>query len=196
MAVDEYIYDKRFFENTLKLEAPSARAFVRIIVEHFKPDSVIDIGCGIGIYLKEFEKLNVEILGFDGALEAVKHSLVGDKIQLQDLSKPLELSRRFDLCLCVEVAEHLPKTSENTLINSLIRLSDTLIFTAATPGQGDLSIGHINERPHAYWKATFRKQGFNFKSKLTEKIREEMIKKKVVWWVTKNLMIFQKDEKK
>ena len=194
MAVDANIYDKRFFENTLKLEGPSARAFVRIIIKHFKPRSVIDVGSGIGIYLKEFEKQDIEILGFDGAPDAVKHSLVGDKIHLHDLSKPLELNRRFDLCLCVEVAEHLPKTSANTLINSLVRLSDTHIFTAATPGQGDLSIGHINEQPHAHWKAKFREHSFAYISKLTEELREEMIKEKVVWWVTKNLMLFQKDE--
>jgi len=194
MPVDTRIYDEHFFKNTLKLEGPSAEAFVKIINKHFNPRSVIDIGCGIGIYLKEFEKQGIKILGFDGAPEAVKHSLVGDKIRLHDLSKPLKLNRRFDLCLCVEVAEHLPKTNENTLVNSLIRLSDTLIFTAATPGQGDLSIGHVNEQPHAYWKTKLKKQGFTYKSKLTGEIRKEMIKEKVVWWVTKNLMIFQKDE--
>ncbi|MFA6171199.1 MAG: methyltransferase domain-containing protein [Patescibacteria group bacterium] len=195
MAVDTRIYDQRFFDRTLKLEESSAKAVVNILIKRFRPKSVIDIGCGIGIYLKEFEKKGIGISGYDGAPAAIKNSLVGDKIKYHDLVKPLRLSRKFDLCLCVEVAEHLPETCENTLINSLVRLSDTLIYTAATPGQGDLLIGHINERPHAYWKKKLKASGFTYKTKLTGVVRKEMAEKKAVWWVAKNLMVFQKNEK-
>lgn len=196
MAVNTLIYNQHFFDRTLKLEESSAKAAVDILIKRFGSRSVIDIGCGIGIYLKEFERQGIEILGYDGAPAAIKNSLVGNKIKLRDLSKPLKLRRKFDLCLCIEVAEHLPKTCENILISSLTGLSDTIIFTAATPGQGDLSIGHINERPHAYWKDKFRKLGFTYKNEITEELCEKMINEEVIWWVTKNLMVFQKDEKK
>lgn len=192
MAVNTNIYDEKFFKNTLKLEEPSAKAAVQIINNRFKPKSIIDIGCGIGIYLKEFEYLGVEITGFDGAPEAVKNSLVGDKIKLHDLSRPLRLDSKFDLCLCVEVAEHLPKAYEDTLLNTLIRLSNTIIFSAATPGQGDESIGHINEQPHEYWINKFHGLGFAYQKYLTDDIRAEMAEKKVVWWIAKNIMVFKK----
>ncbi|MFA6393874.1 MAG: methyltransferase domain-containing protein [Patescibacteria group bacterium] len=186
------IYDKHFFQNTLRLEGPSAKSAIRIIIRHLTPYSVVDIGCGIGIYLKEFQKEGIEILGFDGAPEAIKNSLVGNLIKLHDLRRPLRLKRKFDLCLCVEVAEHLPKNCEISLIESLTGLSDTIVFTAATPGQGPASIGHINEQPHHYWKKRFKKRGFKYKKTTTQLMRNEMKSAGVVWWVTKNLMIFKK----
>lgn len=192
MAVDLKIYDNRFFKNTIKLELPSAKEAVKILYKIFKPKSVIDVGSGSGIYLAEFKKLKVKISGYDGSPAAKKESKVKKYIKFHDLCKPLKTKKAFDLCLCFEVAEHLPEKCGEILINTLAGISKTIIFTAATPGQGPKSIGHINERPHKYWIALFKKRGFIFKKKLSLEIRKEMREKKVVWWIVKNLMVFQK----
>lgn len=192
MTVNTKIYDQKFFNNTVKFESPSAKAFVSLLVKHFAPKSVIDIGCGTGLYLAEFKASGVNIAGFDGAPAALAGSLVGDKIKLHDLCRPLKLSRQFDLCLCLEVAEHLEPICAQTLINTLTGLSKTIVFTAATPGQGPKSIGHINEQPPAYWQNLFARKNFKLNKKLTAAIKREMKKAKVVWWLTKNLMVFKK----
>jgi 2-polyprenyl-3-methyl-5-hydroxy-6-metoxy-1,4-benzoquinol methylase len=191
MAVNTKIYDNNFFHNTVKLEGQSAEALVRILIERFAPKSVIDIGCGAGIYLAEFKKNHVAISGFDGSPAAIASSLVGDKIKQHDLCRPLKLSRHFDLCLCFEVAEHLEKTCADILVGTLTGLSQTIIFTAATPGQGPESIGHINEQPPEYWLKLFERKNFLINKKLTKKIKKEMIEQKAVWWLTKNLMILE-----
>lgn len=195
MAVNNKIYDQKFFDNTLKLEGPSAKAFVAILIKHFSPKSVIDIGCGSGVYLSEFKANHKEIIGFDGSPAAIACSLVKDKIKQHDLCQPLNLNRQFDLCLCLETAEHLEPECAETLINSLTGLSKTIIFTAATPGQGPLSIGHINEQPPEYWQKLFEQKNFKLNKKITETIRQEMADKNVVWWLVKNLMIYEKHEK-
>ena len=195
MVVNTKIYDQKFFNNTFKFENSSAKAFVAILIKHFAPKSVVDIGCGIGIYLTEFKTNNIEVIGFDGSPAAISGSLMGDKIKLHDLCQQLKLNRQFDLCLCLEVAEHLEKNCAPTLIQTLTSLSSTIIFTAATPGQGPLSLGHINEQPPEYWQKLFKQKNFILNKKLTEKIRRKMIDEKVVWWLTKNLMIFEKHEK-
>lgn len=194
MAVNIKIYDQKFFNNTFRLENSSAKAFVAILIEHFAPKSVVDIGCGIGLYLAEFKANDIASLGFDGAPAAMAGSLIGDKIKLHDLCRPLKLNRRFNLCLCLEVAEHLEPTGGQTLIDTLTNLSKTIIFTAATPGQGPRSIGHINEQPPAYWQKLFEQKHFKLDKKLTEKIKQEMKRAKIIWWLTKNLMIFKKHE--
>jgi 2-polyprenyl-3-methyl-5-hydroxy-6-metoxy-1,4-benzoquinol methylase len=194
MAVNTKIYDQKFFNNTLKFAGQSAKAVANILIKHFAPKSVIDIGCGVGIYLAKFKINNIEILGFDSSPAAVSGSLVQGKIKLHDLCQPLKLARKFDLCLCLEVAEHLEQTCAKTLINTLINLSPTIIFTAATPGQGPKSIGHINEQPPGYWQKLFKRKNFIMNKKLTKKIKQEMTGQNVVWWLTKNLMIFQKNK--
>lgn len=192
MAVNTNIYDERFFANTIKFESESARAVADILIKQFKPNSVIDIGCGVGIYLKEFASRNVEILGYDGAPAAIKQSLAGGKIKLHDLCQPLKLEKKFDLCLCIEVAEHLPEKCADTLIKTLVNLSDVIIFTAAAPGQGPRSMGHINEQEHMYWIDKFKDSDFDHYKELSNDLSKKMIEKKVVWWITKNLMIFKK----
>jgi 2-polyprenyl-3-methyl-5-hydroxy-6-metoxy-1,4-benzoquinol methylase len=194
MAVEYRIYDQKFFQNTLKLEADSAVAAVAVFYEQFKPKSVIDIGCGCGIYLKYFAERGVEIIGYDGSPAALKESLVGDKIKIFDLARPLRLEKKFDLALCLEVAEHLEEKDADTLVETLINLSNTIIFTAAVPGQGPRSIGHINEQWPEYWIAKFVSKGFTFQEKLTARLKEKLKDKNVVWWLTQNLMIFSRQK--
>ncbi len=192
MSVETHIYDSNFFDNTKKFEADSAKAFVNSIVNHLSFSSVVDIGCGVGIYLAEFKKIGKEVLGYDGAPAAIHGSLVGDNIKLHDLSLPLHVDKKFDICLCMEVAEHLPESAAETLVDTLTGLSDTIIFTAATPGQGSREIGHINEQPHEYWIKFFATKNFTFEKELSFSIRHELNETGVVWWIAKNFMLFKR----
>jgi 2-polyprenyl-3-methyl-5-hydroxy-6-metoxy-1,4-benzoquinol methylase len=192
MAVETHIYDRRFFKNTIKLESSSAKAAVNILIKYFHPKNIIDIGCGAGIYLKEFFERGVKIEGVDGSPAAKKESPVKEKVRIYDLCRPLPLKKKFDLCLCLEVAEHLPAQCAPTLIDTLVKASSLIVFTAATPGQGPRSIGHINEQPREYWIKKFKDKNFVLDKKLTAEIKKEMKNKKVVWWIVKNLMVFKK----
>jgi len=194
MSVDLKIYDEKFYKNAGQIIAPSVQSVVTILIKYFNPKSVIDIGCGNGLYLAEFMKAGKEVLGFDGSPAAIKISSVANKIKLFDLTQSLRLNRHFDLCLCIELAEHLPLVAADTLIKSLTSLSNNLVFTAATPGQGPKSIGHINEQPHQFWIKKFKAYTFAYNKKLTHIIKREMEQAKVVWWLSKNLMIFQKHD--
>jgi len=194
MVVETHIYDNKFFQNTIKLEAESASDFVDIILKYYSPKSVVDIGCGAGIYLNEFNKKGIKnLLGIDGAPSAREEFLLDkDKIIIFDLAQKYNFKEKYDLGLCLEVAEHLEEKDADNLVETISSASDDIIFTAAVPGQGPRSIGHINEQPHGYWIKKFENAGFNYLEEKTKKIREEMEKKKVVWWIVKNLMIFNK----
>jgi SAM-dependent methyltransferase len=194
MAVENHIYDRNFFRNTIKFEAKSAADFVDIVLGKYSPQSLADIGCGAGIYLKEFENRGIEdILGIDGAVDAAEEFLADKrKLVIHDLSLPYSFSRRYDLALCLEVAEHLPESAADVLMDTIVTASDDVLFSAAVPGQGPRSIGHINEQPHAYWAEKFEQRGYMFLGPLTEALQRAMAGKDVVWWITNNLLIFQK----
>jgi SAM-dependent methyltransferase len=195
MTVDTWIYDEQFFKNTIEFEAASAHSAASILYAEFKPGSVVDIGCGVGLYLAEFGKLGAEILGIEGSEYALPHSFVREKTLIHDLTEPLALGKKFDLALCLEVAEHLPENKADILVDSLAKASDVIVFTAAVPGQGPASIGHINEQLPEYWHQKFLDRGFRHQKALTEKLRQQMIENNVVWWITNNLMIFYNNEK-
>ena len=177
MAVEYHIYDQNFFRNTIKFEAASAANVAHILYQHYHPKSIIDVGCGCGIYLQEFQKLEVEIAGYDGSPDAIRESLVGDKIKLFDLAEPLKLNQKFDLALCAEVAEHLEEKNADTLVDSLVGLSNDIVFTAAVLGQGPRSIGHINEQLPEYWIEKFQRRGFVLQVELANAIKKEMKEK-------------------
>ena len=88
MPVESHIYNDNFFHNTIKLEADSAKAFVDIVLENFSPKSIVDIGCGAGIYLLEFEKRGIKDLwGVDGSPYAKNTFLLSkEKLEIFDLA--------------------------------------------------------------------------------------------------------------
>lgn len=195
MAVETHIYDNKFFKNTIKFEADSAAQFVDVVLKYYKPQSIVDIGCGAGIYLNEFDKRGVKnLLGIDGAPAANTEFLLDkSKLIIFDLAQKYKFKEKYDLCLCLEVAEHLEERDADILVETIIESSDNIIFTAAVPGQGPRSIGHINEQPHSYWIEKFKLKNFIYLESRTQEMREEMKEKGVVWWIVNNLMVFSKN---
>ncbi|MHB8903839.1 MAG: class I SAM-dependent methyltransferase [Patescibacteria group bacterium] len=192
MSVETHIYDHKFFKNTIKFEAESASNFVNVVLKYYQPKSIVDIGCGAGIYLKEFAQKGIKnLLGIDGSPAAREEFLLNkDKLIIFDLAKEYNFKENYDLALCLEVAEHLEEKDADILVETITEASNNIIFSAAVPGQGPRSIGHINEQPHSYWIDKFKKKNFLYLKSRTEAMRKEMKDLGVVWWIVNNLMIF------
>lgn len=103
------------------------------------PGKVVDVGCATGYWLAAFSSRGVgSVLGIDGdyvdwgSLRIDPASFVA-----HDLTHlPLPVEDRFDLALCMEVAEHLPPESATPLVAELVRLAPLVLFSAAIPDQG------------------------------------------------------------
>lgn len=153
-------YDADFFEYFRESSRRSAEAVIDVVEPVLAPQSVLDIGCGEGVWLSVWKARGVSrVLGLDGAASAVE-SLCIDSTEfvLHDLAQPFELGQRFDLVQCLELAEHLPETAAEGLVESLCAHAPAVLFSAAVPGQG--GEGHVNERPYEYWRRLFAKRGF------------------------------------
>ncbi|HET8538439.1 MAG TPA: methyltransferase domain-containing protein [Anaeromyxobacter sp.] len=137
----------------------SAAAFLERLDLGFSPRSVLDVGCGRGVWLEAWRRRGVEIaVGVDGAyVDPATLRIPRDAFVAADLSRPLDLGRRFDLVECLEVAEHLDPSAADTLVASLVRHGDVVLFSAATPGQGGEH--HVNEQPLTYWIGKFAAAG-------------------------------------
>lgn len=71
-----------------------------------------------------------------------------EMFQPQDLTTPLQLPRQFELAMTIEVGEHLPREQARTFVETLCRLSDIVLFSAAIPNQG---VEHVNEQWPSFW---------------------------------------------
>ncbi|MBA3376051.1 MAG: class I SAM-dependent methyltransferase [Actinobacteria bacterium] len=123
------------------------------------PRSVVDVGCGTGLVLEKLAARGVEVRGVEGSRAAIARSPVADRIVRANLERGVPQLGTVDLCLCIEVAEHLRPRSAERLVEGLTRLSRVVVFTAAQPGQPGTP--HLNCRPKSYWRSLFAHHGFS-----------------------------------
>lgn len=137
-----------------------AQAALRLLYPKGLPESVLDVGCGRGTWLRAALDLGVpDVFGIDGA--AIPESDFLCPYQLfrwQDLRERWDLGRRFDVALCLEVAEHLPVNAVSGLIVSLVKHADVIMFSASVPGQPGQH--HVNCQWPEYWQEMFNAHGY------------------------------------
>lgn len=110
-----------------------------------RPSSVLDVGCGHGLYLDIARQCGAtEILGIDGMDRSGTALAEGEYLKL-DLQKQHALGRKFDLVLYLEVVEHIQPDATDVLFDFLAKhATGTVLFSMAEPGQP--GHGHINCR--------------------------------------------------
>jgi len=135
---------------------------------------------------------------------------------VHDLTQPLRISRdgdieagladhhakRFDLISCLEVAEHLPLDSHQTLVDTIVRhlrykpnmddASGYLLFSAAPPGQGGEH--HIGCRPAVQWRGMFYERGISYRDDLTRQLSHLFgyVTGPATHWLAANLQVFDR----
>ena len=185
------IYGEDFYEHDVTAnQAQSANDVADALVELFAPQTLIDIGCGNGLYLHALSQRNVWAIGCDGSSHGVRLCPSDVFVFRYDLKEPLVVNRRFDLCLCFEVAEHIPTKYSRNLVQSCSHTSDTVVFSSAQVGQGGTD--HINEQPFEFWDALFKQEGFEEALKDTAALRHSFQERNVVHWLTNNARVYRK----
>ena len=167
--------------------AESAEEVTKLLWKLFRPSSVVDVGCGTGAWLSCFRNNGVQtVLGIDYYnFDEVPSLLAPEDYRKVDLTQPLQIGQRFDLALCLEVAEHLPPSASATLVENLTKLSDVIVFSAAIPGQ--MGFGHVNERWPSYWCRLFDQADFRTIDRLRYAIWNNP---RVEFWYSQNLLVF------
>jgi len=123
-------------------------------------NSAVDFGCGVGTWLEVLRDTGVgEVYGLEGDwLDRSLLRIPEACFSNADLTEPVDLGRRFDLAMTLEVAEHLPPEKAEVFVGSLVRHADIVMFSAAVPNQG--GVNHLNEQPPEYWAGLFAAHGY------------------------------------
>ncbi len=180
MANTIYVHDE------ITHNSSAAEQVLPLLFETFKPTSILDVGCGLGNWIEVAKKLTgAEIIGVDG--DYVDRRLLKideNEFVERDLTKPFNLNTKFDLAICLEVAEHLPESSAEGFIKSITNHSDVIMFSAALPGQGGQN--HINEQWPSYWQEHFNNCGFEMIDFFRFKIWNNT---QIEYWYKQNLFL-------
>lgn len=158
--MENAVYTNSFFQNRKQNALKSAQQICPVIYRQFQPQSIIDLGCGTGEYLKVFSDLGCKtVLGVDGDYIRRDMLAIEQKNFIAfDLRERFSIADRFDIAMSVEVAEHLPLDRARSFVEDLTQLSDIVLFSAATSHQGGTD--HINEQPISFWINLFEEKGY------------------------------------
>jgi hypothetical protein len=174
-------------------EARNARCAARIldiVLSHYRPASALDVGCGLGTWLRTLRARGVtDLEGVEGPwLDAGLATDPDLPIQKLDLENGFELGRRFELAICIEVAEHLSSAAAASFVASLLRHAPVVLFSAAVPHQGGHH--HVNEQYLPYWLDLFGRAGARPLDVIRPQIWDEP---DMFVWLRQNLVLFATD---
>lgn len=151
-----------------------------------RPESVVDVGGGQGAWCRAWQDLGVP------AVNCIDHpgALAGELMIPREIFIACDLSSEMppvvpsDWAMCFEVAEHLPENRSRNLVEYLTQCADTVLFSAAIPGQpGD---HHINCQPPSFWRECFSEFGF----RRIDCLRGRLVGRDLSYWWKQNLFVF------
>lgn len=165
-----------------------------------KVQTIVDCGCAIGEYVAGFLDRGITSWGIEGS-EAAEEFAKTQCISYYDLRLPLPSvmtasynadKRLSDLCMSLEVAEHIDEEYSDIYLNNLCALSKTILMTAAGPGQK--GVGHVNCQEKGYWEDKMRQRGYMRQPQLEVAFAsalEAKTNRREVLVYAKNAMVFK-----
>jgi 2-polyprenyl-3-methyl-5-hydroxy-6-metoxy-1,4-benzoquinol methylase len=189
--------DTEFYQKTLRPDRQhSYKVIAKFINRIAWPEikSVVDYGCGAGWilhYLKYYGVTDLVGVEPNKAALSVMDEGVASCVKFRTLKRNINLNRKFDLVVCLEVGEHIEDKFSDLLIDNITKHTNRLVFSAATPGQGGW--GHINEQEFEYWEDKLIVAGFRCNRKATEQFRIYLENKGAKKWYRKNISVFERE---
>lgn len=180
-------YDQTFYDIQSDGSYRSARRIVPLVLDWVRAGSVLDVGCGVGTFLRVFTEHGVaDVQGIDGDYVPRDRLRIDPaRFQGRDLAQSFDLGRRFDLVMSVEVAEHLEDARADVFVDTLCRHGDVVLFSAAIPDQGGTH--HVNERWPSYWIPRFAAHGYQVYDTLRPALWTD---DEVEYWYRQNVLLF------
>ena len=197
---DLSIYDANFYDDFGWEGREMCQWLLPLIRSVIPYWSFVDVGCGEGHYLRwllDHGFGQEDLLGIEGSAAALSRAVAPGIVQ-HDLRTPLHHPRKFDLAMSLEVAEHLEEEYAETFVDTMCSLSDSVVLTAARPGQGGLE--HRNEKPMLYWVRLFDDRGYAKDEGATVKIKQgaqlnKQMGNYVTPWIEPNVAVFRRADR-
>ena len=168
-------YDSDYFENGPQTKKSNYRDYswerlgsyfqrtARHIVDLFKPERTLDVGCAKGFLVKALDELGVDAYGVDPSTYAVSnaHPDIADKIQ-QEIAQSIPYPENaFDVVTCFDVLEHIPAREVPKTLKELLRVSKQWVVLRVVTREvkGDLDASHETIRDKDWWTEKIEKAG-------------------------------------
>ena len=133
-------------------------AYADHIAREIQPTSVLDAGCAIGLLVEALRARKIEAWGIDISPYAIGQVTESVKPYCRVHSVTEPFGQRFDLIVCIEVLEHLPKAESEKAVTNLCAHTDDILFSSSPEDYAEAT--HFNVQPLEYWAEHFARHGF------------------------------------
>ena len=153
----KHLYDKTYFTKSrrFKLNPERVMQFVNIITE-YEPESVLDVGCGLGMLVDKLNDRKTYTIGCDFG-PTLKHDYWrGNPHLVQADARKLPFATgSFDLVFSSDFFEHVPAEDIDLVKNEMFRVSKNKVVARVayedklTKKQAQY---HVTNKPKEWWE--------------------------------------------
>jgi len=133
-----------FKDRTIDMKHP---IMVKQWYDYFKPENVLDLGCGRGCYLYFWKWFCNDSRGFELSQWAVDHAFTSD-IKQGDITKCWCTDKEYDLVTAIDVLEHLDNEGLDNCLNEMSIHGRRFLFSIPFIGDPNL----MNDKTHKQFK--------------------------------------------
>lgn len=152
------LYADEFYSKRVKY-CRRAPVMCQGIIDMWHPKTVIDAGCALGDLVNEFINQKIDAVGIEGNNACLPYiQCPSGCIRILDLSKKIDLGRRFSVAISLEVAEHIEEQYADIYINNMCKFSNILVMSVCDYGETNKI--HCNVKTRSYWIKKFDKKGY------------------------------------
>ncbi|GEM_PF-407571 len=128
------------------------------IIGKLQPQTLLDAGCAMGLLVEEMRRRGVEAFGIDISEYAISqvHPDVKPYCWVGSVAEPFPQS--YDVIVCIEVLEHMPREDAERAIANFCRHAKSVLFSSTPFDYREPT--HFNVQPIEAWAALFAQHGF------------------------------------
>lgn len=186
MDINAEFYDKSYYEDGIasgkscytnyrwipELTIPMAYFTIKELGIESK-DSVLDVGCSKGYFVKALRLLDIDAYGTDISKYAIDHAdvEVRDYCKLISNDNPVPFEQKFKWILTKDVLEHMDIDSLHTFFKNYSDKADYMYHVVPLGDNGQFRIpeyhldkSHIQIHDEAWWEQFFNQYGWKVKT--------------------------------
>ena len=129
----------------------------RIVID-IQPSSVLDAGCAWGFLVEKLRERRVDAFGIDISPYAIEnvHPDIAQYCSVGSIAEPF--SQGYDLIVCIEVLEHMPKDEAERAVKNICDHTGDVLFSSTPFDYKEAT--HLNVQPPEYWAELFARYSF------------------------------------
>ena len=177
------------FDRIRSEEGPQAERLAVWFETYHKGETILDVGCGPGIYVEAMRARGLSAFGIDNDERLVEC----DSLKRFDIISDggVYCTGHPDVVLSLEVGGHIPAEHAGDYVDFIAETKAAAIyFSAARPGQG--GDGHVNLQIKAYWLRLFCERGYYFHPEATEAFLTYLRQGPHMGWAVQIAMILER----